>query len=353
MNAARTIAGVSLAAVLLMSGGAWADEPVRLGDLASAEGRPGWSFTLYWENDGTFVKPNHATDRHDTNSNKFTLTHHPAWADALAEVMPLHEQFPRDELKTAAGYLLALEMYTPETITTSALITTDRPYAGWLYGGIYWQRASDTRFDHVEINLGMIGPSSQAEDLQRAIHAAIDDDEPRGWDNQLHDELAFSIVARRKWRIDLLAGADKADATVGFELIPHVGFAVGTVHRHIEAAATLRLGQHLPDDFGPGRLDDVVAATASSERAGELSWYVFARFGGRAVEHNVFLEGNNYKDSHGVEEEPFVGEVTVGAAVQWRRLAATYSQTYRSEEFEGQQHSNSFGTVVLSYTHPF
>ena len=80
---------------------------------------------------------------------------------------------------------------------------------------------------------------------------------------------------------------------------------------------------------------------------------MFARLGGKAVEHNTFLEGNNYKFSHGRNPEPLLGEVQVGAVLRWRGVELGYAQTFMSREFKGQRGTDSFGTWTLAFSGHF
>ena len=135
------------------------------------------------------------------------------------------------------------------------------------------------------------------------------------------------------------------------QLIPQVGFTLGTVNRHASAGALLRAGTNLPDDFGPGRIEEPAAATSLPRN--EPGAYLFVRVGGKAVEHDVFLEGNNYRSSHGVDPEPFVGDVQVGFGILWGRFELGYSQTYHSRQFKSQRERDSFGGLTFSWTGNF
>ncbi len=53
--------------------------------------------------------------------------------------------------------------------------------------------------DTTEIQIGMVGPSSLAEDAQKFIHKVRDLQRPNGWDNQLKDELGLALAFERKW----------------------------------------------------------------------------------------------------------------------------------------------------------
>jgi lipid A 3-O-deacylase len=337
---------VLMGLVAILAAPGWAAEPT---DQPIEQSDPSpFVVTLYFENDGTFVKRNNPTDRHYTNGVKITFAHQPGWAADLAPRLPFSPAADGQPLKTAAGYAFGQNIYTPDNIGVATLNPRDRPYAGWLYGGVYLQRATDSVFDHLELDIGIIGPSSLAEDVQTQVHEVFDEVKPRGWDNQLRDEPGINLAYQRKWRIALLTNGDGDIA----QLIPQAGFTLGTVNRHANVGATFRIGVNLPDDFGPGRIEEPAAATGVA-RHRPLGGYVFLRVGGKAVEHNVFLEGNNFSSSHGVDPEPLLGELQVGLSVVWGNFDVGYSQTFLTREFKGQLEHDSFGGLTVSWTGRF
>jgi len=307
-----------------------------------------FAIILYMENDSAF-KTNNSTDRHYTNGVAFSVTHQPQWADTLAQYMPFADAFGQAE--TAFGYNFGQLIFTPDNVETRTLNTSDRPYAGYLYGGVYFQRADpkQTTLDHFQLDLGVVGPSSLAESIQRNFHTIIDSPEPKGWDNQLGDEFAAQFYFRKKWKPRFAAGS-AWDGAIAWDAIPQVGFALGTVYRNAEAGLTLRLGHNLPNDFGPGRLADLGSATGGLPKGWSL--FAFSRVTGRAVEHNLFLEGSTYRDSHSVQEEPLVGEGQLGVMAQYQTSFCTlqvgYSQTFTTREFKSQEDSDSFGAITIS-----
>lgn len=309
-----------------------------------------FAVTGYWENDGTLLKRNNRHDRHYTNSIAFTFAHQPSWAEGFADVVTLGESFD----KTAAGYMFGQMIFTPEVLNASRLLRKDRPYAGYLFAGAYVQRANDNVFDHAQLDLGVVGPASQAGYTQHDFHHWFEADDPKGWSHQLSNEVTAQVTLRRKWRIDL-EPVHVFETRFDHQLIPQVDLAAGSVYRHISAGATWRVGFNLPDDFGPGRLADVASATGG--RGKDAGGYGFVRVAGRAVEHNLFLEGNSYKESHGVNAETLVGEVQAGLAVYWLykdwQMQANYSQTFITEQFEGQDGSDSYGALMFSVSRGF
>jgi len=299
---------------------------------------------LFWENDGGPLKVNNATDRHYTNGFGFLLTFHPKWADAIAL---------RDWLgggKTAVGVHVTHLMFTPEDITTPTLITTDRPYAAFLGGGIFWQHQLDNRLDHLQFDIGVVGPAAQGEEIQTWVHEVVDDAEPMGWDNQIDDEFVFQFYLRRKWRFDLF-DAGQMPMKLQAQVIPMIEGAAGFVYVHAEGGATLRIGFNLPDDFGQGRLQDFPSATGASKPG--VSLYFFARGAGRVVAHNIFLDGNVTRDSlHTVDSETFVAQGQLGIVLIYHsehaHVEASYSQTWLTDSFDIQTTNDSFGALTLT-----
>ena len=69
----------------------------------------------------------------------------------------------------------------------------DQPYAGVLYVDSMLYARKD-RWAHVwQLKLGVVGPASQAEDVQKDFHDLIGGDEPMGWDTQLPDEPVINV----------------------------------------------------------------------------------------------------------------------------------------------------------------
>ena len=308
--------------------------------------RPG-TFSLYWENDGGWAKPNDNNDRHYTNGMAASFAFQPQWARQLADSLGGDNG--------AAGLIAGQLMFTPQDIEDPDPIPGDQPYAGYLFLGGYWQRQEGDILDHLQLDLGFVGPESGAEDVQERFHNLIDADDPRGWEHQLDDEFTGQLTFRRKWLVDLPHDRPRPEGGFHAQLIPQAGLSIGSIWRQLEAGATLRAGWNLPDDFGPGRLLDPASATGSGKLPGPLSFYLFARAGGRLVEHNIFLDGNNFRSSPGVDSEPLVGELQGGAALGWQvtdscLLGVIYSQTYLTREFEGQHETDSYGAWVATLT---
>ena len=247
--------------------------------------------------------------------------------------------------------ILGQSIFTPDDIENPNLIPDDRPYAGWLYVGAGLESSSGGEgrpfLEKFEINLGMVGPASLAEEVQTKWHALIDTRTPRGWDHQLKNEPGLVLSYERKWPFRKALGGGY-DA----ELAPSAGLTLGNIYTYGAAGAMARIGHNVPDDYGPPRIrpglqgSDTFAALPGRE--GAFGWYLFAGFEGRAVARNIFLDGNSFADSHSVDKRPLVGDLQVGLVATYGPARLGFTNVFRTREFRGQDKIDEFGSITLS-----
>jgi hypothetical protein len=313
---------------------------ITFSESALAQDKEG-SFSILLENDSFG-----GSDRHYTNGLKASWLSAeddlPQFGRWLARNLPFFSKKGRKRV----GYALGHNIYTPSDISATHLQVDDRPYAGWLYGEIGLVSETGSRLDSVAISLGVIGPLSQAESVQKAWHEFFGFTRPRGWDHQLKNEPAFNIAYERKWRHlwrqTWFFGLDT-------DVTPHVGFSLGNVFTHGAAGFTLRLGERLESDFGgPPRIRPSQPGAAHFTPRGDFGWYLFAGVEGRAVARNIFLDGNTFTDSHSVDKKPLVGDVQFGIALIFPRFRIAYTQVLRTKQFDGQDAAHNFGALSLT-----
>lgn len=315
------------------------------------EDRNGPIFVVTEEND-LFSNPFTAdhTDRHYTQGLKFTYLSGdddlPQWAAKVSDALPaLGLRVSAQNL----GYVFGQNMYTPANLHATMLITNDRPYAGWLYGGVYVQRRGETGNlgipveENFEIDLGLTGPGSLAGTIQVAFHREFfSPDIPRGWNNQLAGEPGLLLKYERLWRLS----PNRWTARY-VDLIPHVGAEVGNIEISGNLGGTLRVGMNLPDDFGVQIIDSPASAGGGITSASQpFAFYAFGSVDGRAVGHNLFLDGNTFRGGPSVERNPWVADLSCGAAVRlFRHVEVSYTRVARTTEFVGQHSYDIFGSV--------
>jgi hypothetical protein len=251
------------------------------------------------------------------------------------------------------AFSLGQNIYTPDNTEATKRLENDRPYAGWLYLGLgfVWKNA-EVR-NSLVLNIGVVGSWSLAEEAQRLVHEARGLNVPRGWGNQLHNELGVMLVYERtlRWpRHERRVGLD-------WEFLPHYGAAVGNVQTYANLGAEFRVGLNLPDDFGTAGIDPAATTSTPVERGQmaqraehfDIGMYLFARADGRAVAHNIFIDGNTFGDSASADRKPLVADLSVGASLNYQSTKVTYAVTYRSKEFEGQKEGQLFGSISMNF----
>ena len=247
------------------------------------------------------------------------------------------------------SFILGQNIFTPEDITKSELIDEDRPYAGWLYlgAGFVSEGGGERRpfLENLEINLGVVGPASLAEHTQTQWHRLIGSKLPRGWDNQLENEPGLVIFYERKWPM-----RPPEQWTTWMDLTPHAGFALGNVYTFFATGLTLRVGNDLPNDYGPPRIRPGLSGSGFFKPTSRFTWYIFAGVEGRAVGRNIFLDGNTFADSHSVDKKTLVGDLQVGIVMTlFRNFRVGFTNIFRTKEFDGQPEPDDFGSFSLSY----
>ncbi len=325
----KTIAAIAIipAIVFFISLPAFSEEAPLSGELS-----------VVFENDVFFH-----TDHDYTNGVGFfwvPFTPAPEWLVRVARWIPW---FPEDGT-IHHGYAVGQSIFTPNKITLAYPPPNDRPYAGWLYLSRGIAVDTDRQFDIFAITVGVVGPASYAEQTQKFIHNLVNTDEPQGWNYQLRNELGFYVTYQRTWR-EL---ASKKLLGLDFDVAPHLGGALGNVYTYANGGFTLRYGQDLPRDSGPPRIQPSALGSVLFEPTDRFTWYLFVSPEGRVVAHNIFLDGNTFKDSRSVDKKPLVGDLQWGIVMTWHKYRLSFTDVFRTKEWDAQKYTEHYGSICFS-----
>lgn len=317
---------------------------------ALAQAPPGrdWTFNLIEENDSFIHGDKHYTQGLYASLFAAQRAGDDRWFGrmrALADTIML----PAEGGRLYFGGFIGQSIFTPEDKTLVPPDPTDRPYAGWLYGGASLYRETETTLDRATLTLGLVGPGAGARKVQNGWHELtnpfIGAPQVLGWSFQLENEPGIVISEERKWRFATTLGPFEAD------VLPEANISLGNILTYAGAGAVFRFGQHLRADWGQPRIQPALSGSDFVNR-GALrdgpAWYVFAGGEARAVARNIFLDGNTFKSSPSVDKNPLVGDFTAGAALVAHAVRLGVSYTYRTEEFEGQKGADNFLAINLS-----
>jgi hypothetical protein len=256
--------------------------------------------------------------------------------------------FVSDEgYQTCAAWSLAQEMHTPDEIDEPNPPEDDQPYAGILYvDSVLYARKE--RWAHAwELKLGVVGPASQADDVQKEFHELIGEDEPLGWDTQLPNEPVINVTYTTA---HLLAKGRLGDS-VEWRIVPVGSLGLGTYFTGAGLGMYSEVGWNLVDALGGTALREGLNAASTAGVGPVDGWSVafFGGVGGYGVAHYLPLDGTVFKDSRSVDTEPWIGMGSLGFAVRHRSFALSLAATFFTEAFETARKNAEFGTLSVSW----
>ena len=172
--------------------------------------------------------------------------------------------------------------------------------------------ARKERWTHVwELKLGVVGPASQADNVQKDFHDLIGGDEPMGWDTQLPNEPVINIG----YTVAHLAAAGHAGGSAQWRVVPVGTVGVGNVlHRRRSSASTEKSAGISWTPWVEPALRTGFNAASTVGVGPVKGWSVsfFGGLGGYGVAHYLPLDGTVFHDSRSVDSEPFIGTGSLG-----------------------------------------
>lgn len=246
------------------------------------------------------------------------------------------------------GFGISQQIYTPTDTGTAVPNPNDRPLAGYLAATLALSQDSGPpragHRDQIALSLGVIGPSALGRQVQNGWHSFIHVAPNRGWDHQMADEPQAELYLRRTWKLP-------GPGLLGLETdaLPAVSASLGTLRDDVQLGFALRLGQGLGADYGATRIRPGLSGGDGFTPPKHLAWYVFLAADGQAVARDALLDGELFHDGPHVGHKPVVGELMAGAAVLWHGVKFSYTQTWQTEEFNGQKAGLfNFGSINVS-----
>jgi lipid A 3-O-deacylase len=252
------------------------------------------------------------------------------------------------DARLSAGVGAGSAYYEPRFLFLTTPIPDQRPYAGWLYGEALLNAETGNHLTSWRLDLGVVGPSAQGEEITKFFHNVFSGYDQLGWDNQIRDRVGLNISTERRWRNIVGLTGD-----IGLDISPALGVELGTVSDAVNAGLMLRLGGGLENDFGPPR---VGAFSGSLEHGGDdVSIYAFASAIGSWVPYDVFLdepggrENDPVRAGEAITREDTRGQFSLGLVAAWGRARATFAMTEAGKTYDQQADTERFAEMNLSY----
>ena len=299
----------------------------RFGDLERHGLRDAGSFTLEMDND-LFAGRGGLLDQDYTQGFHFSFNRRES-PDALSRALDRLENCPaKDGCFTRTTILVGQEIYTPRYIPSIA--AGDRPFAGWLYGGVQSSAVTDRDLTALSVKAGVTGPPSFAEQLQVTFHEMFPTViVPPGWNNQVKFEPGLIVTASRMNFRELRSGP----ASIG--LIKSGSISLGNILSDAEGGLTLRAGWNA---LHPWNL----------EKKNHPGAYASLGVREDIVLHSLFLDGNTFRGGPRVKRIPFVWQKEIGAGFSMGSTSLDGRLITRSQEYTTGRRYAPYGTISMT-----
>ncbi len=229
------------------------------------------------------------------------------------------------------GIGIVQNMYTPSTTKTGGIKIGDRPYAAYLYFASK-KTSNDPvhRFRQIsELDIGIIGPNSYGEWVQRAFHNSVPtNNEPLGWEYQIQNDLVLNysmtyekgILSNKYFEMNLLSTGQ-----------------VGTLYTNFTGGIGLRAGWLNPYFANPG-VEKRRILKDKGLRTNQL--FFFLKGSGKIVGYDATLEGGLFNKSSAYvipvkDVSRVVFQTSVGVTATLGGFRFDVEQFLLSPEFSG------------------
>ncbi len=245
----------------------------------------------------------------------------------------------------SSSYGIGQVIVTPADISVPAPQPDDLPYAGLLYGFYTLQGRTDQHAEAVTVLAGIVGPWSLAEDTQKLIHKLTNSQEPQGWDYQLKNEpvvnltynygyLLYSTRWQNQWDMQFLGSGSL-----------YLGNLISGGTLNIVAF----LGQQDSYNSLNFRSDILLRSNFQAGGTHRSGFYIFGGTGVDTYWHNIFLDGNSFRDGPSVEKEPYVYHRFLGVGYNWLEYEVHLAWFEQNRLFVGQQGDIEYGSLNFTW----
>lgn len=244
-----------------------------------------------------------------------------------------------DSTKRIIDIELTQKFFTPVDLTLNDFEDFDRPYAGWLYGGLtIADFPKRNRRIEYGLELGVVGRASGAEAFQTWYHRNFGFPRPRGWDFQIPNEVAVNLKVEynHQWA---LVKSGKLD------LISSSRLMLGTAFTNAVQRLDVRFG-------GLQTLDEsgfVNAMIGRRRNDFKKHGYFFVGYGLQWTGHDVTIQGSLWNDDSPHTESIFsnIQHFRVGWAASSANTTFKMTYNWLSKEVKGARDHGYVGFELL------
>jgi len=253
--------------------------------------------------------------------------------------LPLAWMLSDDPTYAYKLHSLGQAMVTPEDITKEIPDPADAPYAGLLFWRSSYVVVKNDFADQVATLVGIVGPSSGAEEVQKFVHDLVDADDPMGWDYQLDDEFVWQLQRTAVWRFST-TDSSPVDAVLLADL------AVGNLESLAGAGLFLRAGSGLASSYSTMSF---LGSRVSTPVAVSEGWYFYLGGTGNYVHNQILVDGRDFGTSASDNLEHYQYSLMAGFTYAWKGASICLSYQSDTEPNKSQTARKDFGAITLAF----
>lgn len=256
----------------------------------------------------------------------------------------------------AWGLSIAQLMFTPEDYFPRVPPPGERPYAAWLGTDYSVHMRTNNSLTSVGLNVGVTGEWALGEALQDIIHHDLTHSPYfNGWDSEMPEEVTVNLSLDHKRRFRFFDSWTAGP--FGVDGYHELGGTAGTFRTSGYGGALVRTGINLRNDYSVPRLQLGSYSNQYFSDTKTPHWfsaYLLGGVRGNLILHDFTLDGSLFQDHrYTVDSKPFVGEIVLGAGVCICSFELLYSRILRSDEFDGQNANQEYGSIQLRWSKIF
>jgi lipid A 3-O-deacylase len=252
---------------------------------------------------------------------------------------------PRTQ-KVIMRYEVGQKIFNPRkySITDPALM--DRPFAGYLY-----VKVSRSRFFKSNANLqygvmlGLLGPSSGAQSIQRSYHKLINIYEVQGWGYQLKSEASINLQAQYTHP---LLGSPKRGFSADLHGVTHA--SLGNAFTNAAGGVLFRMGLIEDADQSAAWNSRLHSSTPAYHNRHEAFLFFQPEILYQA--YNATMEGGLFRKDKGpvvADVNPVLYQHRLGLVYVWRPFTVSFAIIHRTREVKHQYRKENYASIGVSY----
>jgi lipid A 3-O-deacylase len=200
--------------------------------------------------------------------------------------------------RSIAGVKLGQDIYTPRS-TIWKPKSFDRPYAGWLFGGVNVNNSiNKSTILEIDFEAGVTGEWAKAREVQLVWHELFNFEEAKNWDLQIKNSFGTNLTIGLSKEIIYKRYISLITETYG---------QGGTIFNNVSQSGTIRLGKIQRLGYSVYKGVGLLQPRTKGE------FFIFAGIGARYNFYNALIEGNIFNN----EITTTKGAIPLTTSMRW------------------------------------